>query len=451
MAKLPPELLCLITSQVTFDFVQNPEHRRGRHDMGTLRSLRLASQTLSVFASERLFAEVVLFFTEASHAKMTAIAQHPIYSKYVRSLIICPKPISGPLLSRYEFRSWLRAERSLVDVAGVFHDRVRPADRGHISTTVADYHYGQYSSLYEEQERLLSNAGSLLLTAVSRFSSLEKVKAGPCTHLTPYSVSSLLDVRLRDGWQDGMGIYQLDLDHSIMVLKALCQGQTMAGSPLDIGEMFHLINAMIMDLPESEISTQIEELVTNVKTLPIWINTFDQHGFQDLLDRGRCARFLGLMTKLESLSISTSHATTTPFDFLNVSQVFGDNTWPHLRRLELGAFWASTSELSNLFRRHRSTLEILVLRDVLLGSESWYQVFADLRGGALRVFSCRHLGCGGNDPYFYDNADDPEFIPMPETHPLLTFLFRGGPWVKEMDELLEGEDSEAEESEEVEV
>ena len=94
MATLPPELLGLITSQVTFDFVYYPEDRFSRHDMGTLRSLRLASQAFSIFASERLFPEVVLFFTKSSHAKMTAIAQHPIYSKYVRSLKICPSPFS---------------------------------------------------------------------------------------------------------------------------------------------------------------------------------------------------------------------------------------------------------------------------------------------------------------------------------------------------------------------
>lgn len=445
MATLPPELLCLITSQLTFDFVYYPQYHVGRRDMGTLRSLRLASQALSVFASERIFAEVVLFFTESSHAKMTAIAQHPIYSKYVRSLKICPKPIFGPLLNRDEFGSWLRTERSLVDYDGWFLERVQPAKRPHISATVADYHYGQYSSLYKEQERLFSNAGSLLMTAVSRFSRLEKVKAGPCTHLTPYSVPSLLDVRVRDGWQDGMCLYQLDLDHSIMVLTALSQGQIMAGSRLDISEMFHLINAMIMDLPESAHSAQIEKLVTDIKTLPIWINTFDFHGFQHLLDRGRCARFLGLVTNLESLSLSIGHVTSTPFVCLGVPQFFGDTTWPHLRRLELGGFYATTSVLRNLFSRHKPTLEILVLTDVLLDSESWFPVFADLQGGVLRDISVYHLGCagyegGGYDPGFFDDAHCPEFMQMPEIHPLLTFLFRGGPWVKEMDELLESDD-----------
>ena len=266
MATLPPELLCLITSQVTVDFVYYPEYRFGRHDMGTIRSLRLASRAFSVFASERLFAEVVLFFTESSHAKMTAIAQHPIYSKHVRSLKICPKPIFGPLLNRDEFGRWLRNQRSLVDRNGWFLARVPPAERPHISASMADYHHGQYSSLYQEQERLFANAGSLLLTAVSRFSRLENVKAGPSTHLSPYSVPPLWDVRVRDGWQDAACHYQLDLDHSIMVLKALSQGQAMAGSRLDISEMFHLLNARIMDLPESETSAQIEELVTNLKT-----------------------------------------------------------------------------------------------------------------------------------------------------------------------------------------
>ena len=354
-------------------------------------------------------------------------------------------------MNRDEFGSWLRAERSLVEFDGWFLECEQPAKQPHISATVADYHYGQYSSLYEEQERLFSKAGNVLLTAVSRSSRLERVKAGPCTHLTPYSVPSLLDVRVRDGWQDGMGLYQLDLDHSIMVLTALSQGQTMAGSRLDISKMFHLFDAMIMGLPGSANSAQIENFIPDVKSLPISINTFDRHGFQDLLESGACANFLGLMTNLESLFVSTSHVTTTAFSFLEVSQIFGDKTWPHLRHLELDGFWASASELSNLFRRHKSTLDILVLRNVLLDSGSWYQVLADLRGGALRDISVGHLRRGGFDLDFHDYSDDPEFIPLPEAHPLLTFLFKGGPWVKEMDDLLEGDDLETEDSEEVEV
>lgn len=451
MATLPPELLRHITSEVTFDLVYHPEYRASRYDMGTLRSLRLASQTFSIIASEHLFAEVVLFFTKSSHEKMTAIAQHPIYSKYVRSLKISPKAIFGPLLDRDAFGRWLRAERSLIRGNGWFLQYVDPAKRPHISPTVADYHYGQYSSLYKEQEMLYASAGSLLLNAVSRFPRLENVKSGICTRLTPYSVPSSLDISFRGHWQDVVGLYQFDLDHSIMILTALSQGQTMAGSRLDIGEMFNLINALIMDLPESENSAKIENLVTGVKTLPIRINTFDSDGFQNLLDRGRCARFLGLMTNLESMSLSISHATNSPFTCLEVPETFGDTTWPHLRRLELGRFFATTSELSNLFRRHKSTLEILALSDILVDSESWYQVFADLRGSVLRDISVFHLGRGDYHPVFFHDACDPYFIPMPETHLLLTFLFKGGPWVKKMDELLEFGDLEREESEEAEV
>ena len=317
---------------------------------------------------------------------------------------------------------------------------------------MADYHYAQYVSLHIEQQQLFANAGSLLLTAVSRFSRIEKVKAGPSAGTTPYSIPFDWDVRIRDGWQDGMRLYQIDLEHSIMVLTALYRAQTMAGSPPDISGMFHLVNAMIMDLPKSENSLQIEKLITDVKALPIWINTFETHGFLDLLEKGRCARFLGLMKNLESLSISISHVTMTPFICLEVPQIFSDTTWPHLRRLELGGFYATTTELSNLFRRHKSTLDILVLTDVLIDSESWYQVFADLRRGFRGDISVYHLGCGHYDPDFFEDATDPTFNPMPETHPLLTFLFKGGPWVEGMDELLEcGEDSSSDEGDSTDI
>ena len=265
---------------------------------------------------------------------------------------------------------------------------------------------------------------------------------------TSYAIlhAFFIGCRVRDGWQDAASLYQLDLNHSIMILAALSQGQTIAGSRLDIGEMFHLIKAMIIDLPESANSAQIERLFADVKTLPFWINTYDSDGFHDLLDRGRCASFLGLMTSLESLTFSTGHATNTPFMFPDFSQIFGDITWPHLRRLELAGFCATTSEISNLLRRHRSTLAVLVLREFLVDSNSWHQVFANLCGGALRDISVYHLGCGGYDPEFFYFVDEPYFIPMPETHPLLTLLFKDGPWVKEMDAILAGDDSEAEDS-----
>ena len=114
MAFLAPELVHLIISHVARSYL--PTHKPGvlRKDLGTLRSLRLANQNLCKVASEYLFEELTLYFTEASHAKMIAIAKHPFYSACVRSIEIAPKAIFGPFLDRDAFWEWFTGERPLV-------------------------------------------------------------------------------------------------------------------------------------------------------------------------------------------------------------------------------------------------------------------------------------------------------------------------------------------------
>ena len=160
MSTLPTELLHLIVvAQVALPFVSSPDSDTNEYkkDLATLRSLRLANWELSGIASQYLFEEVTLYFTEASHVKTMAIAQHSTYRSYVRSLRIAPKAIKVPCLTKDAFEQWFRDHRSrfLSDSSG----RLIPADLClPMKGGNANFHHAQYEFLYQKQSNNLIRA-----------------------------------------------------------------------------------------------------------------------------------------------------------------------------------------------------------------------------------------------------------------------------------------------------
>lgn len=448
MAILPPELLHLIIAQVALHFVYYPDQGWLKKDLGTLRSLRLAHRKLCEVASKYLFEEVTLYFTEASHAKMMAIAQHPTYSAYPRLMGISPKAIFGPYLDRNEFGQWFHQARPLVICDGYDEGYLYVPQRMNYLPTkksgVIDFHHAAYTSLYKKQEQLFAKAGDFLRTAIGCFSRLEQVASSVRTARSAYYVPSTDDAFISDLWQDSACLHKYDLDHAALILTAISQGRSLAATHIEIGDLFYKVDTMVIDLPDPVASRQIQNLVADTKNINLSIQASNVAGLRQLLNTGRLQRLLGLVKNLESLSCSTYELQGSPLPRPPISDVLGDNTWPHLSRLGLCGFHVSTSKLSKILSRHRSTLQKLTLQHILLRKGTWHDVFVKLRG-ALRTVEIHHLGCEKDPDDFFGHFHELQLVnPIPYSHPLHAFLFRGAAWVPQMEDVLEGIEPDAE-------
>ena len=447
MANLPTEVLDLIVSQVALELLWNPKKRSLDQDRETLRSLRLASRRFLQEASAHLFEDITLYFTEASHAKMMAISQHPEYRMCVRTVGISPKAIFGPFLDRDAFGQWIHQAMTLLMSAdnseGYFHI---PQNRIYLLTKgmAIDLHYSNYLSLYRKQEQLFGKAGSLLKTAISCFPRLEEVCPSIRTPPTTYSFASTDDAFVSDIWQDSVFLHKYDLDHSVMILTAVSQGRSLATTQLNMGQFFYKVDTLVMDLQDPVASGQIQKLVADSKKIALSIQTLNFPRLQQALNTGKCKEFLGLMKSLESLSCWTYELHGFTIIYPSMSDIFGDNTWQQLRRLEIGGIYTYASDLAKILKRHRSTLQKLVLLDVLLSRGSWRDVFVEVRGGAFQNVKVHHLGCGDDSEIFFENTSLQHLDPISTSHPLHAFLFRGASWIPYIDELLELSDLDSE-------
>ena len=440
MADLPTEVLDLIVSQVALEKWWEPKEKSFKKDLGTLRSLRLANRRLLQVASAYLFEEMTLYFTEASHAKMMAISQHPGYRMCVRTLGISPKAIFGQFLDRDPFGQWLHKARPLVTSADHSEGYIRmPRYMTYLLNKgmAIDFHYAEYVSLYRKQEQLFGKAGSLLKTAISCFPRLEEVSPSVRTPPTTYSVPSTDDAFISDIWQDSACLYKYDLDHAVMILTAVFQGRSLAMTQLDMGQFFYKLDTLIMDLQDPAACGQIQKLVAHSKKMELSIQTLDFPRLQQALSTGKCKEFLGLMKSLESLSCWTYELHGSPFAYPSIPDIFGDNTWQQLRRFEIGGICTCASDLAKILKRHRSTLQKLVLLDILLSRGSWQDVFVEVRGGAIQVVKVHHLGCGDDPELFFEDTNLQHLDPISTSHPLYAFLFQGASWKPYLDQFLE--------------
>ena len=423
MDSLSREILRLIVSQVALSYVYCPDMDQHKKDIGTLRALRLTNTNLSKIASEYLFEDVTLYFTEASHAKMMAIAQHPFYSSCVRSLGIAPQAIFGTYLDGDAFKQRSHLMRGMLTAGG--------RSMGFFDIP---YHHAGYTSLYKQEERLLDKAGDLLKTAFGRFSRLEEVRFTARAPCTVVSIPPTDDAFIRFMWQDRATKNCYDLEHSAMILTAVSHGRSLAVTRFLNSTAFYAIDTMAIDFPEIVFSEQLQRLVMDTKHLNFSIQADHLEGLQQFLIAGKCEKFLGSMKALESLRCSTLKLERCLLSYSSVPYVFGDNTWQHLRRLELIGFHISAKELSEFLSRHRSTLQTLILQHIQLRQGSWFEVFVKLRGTALRVVKAYQLACEElSHRDFSKKVEAVRYDQIPSSDPLDAFLFRGGSWVPDIE------------------
>ena len=289
---------------------------------------------------------------------------------------------------------------------------------------VIDFHHAEYTLLYRKQEQLSAKAGNFLKTAVGCFSRLERVESSVRTPPTPYPVPSTNDAFISDIWQESACLYKYDLEHSIMILTAVSQGRSLAAAQIDISLVFYKMDTLVMDVQEPVASRQIQRLVADAKKINLSIQTADYAELQQLIDTGKCARFLGSMKDLEFFACTKYELQGSPLSS-SLRDIIGNQTWQYLRCLELGRFHTSASKLAKFLGCHRPTLQELEMQDIVLSEGSWYEVFVKLRRCALRIVKVHRLGCTKKYEYFLNDTNEYCLGPLPDKHPLHAFFVPG--------------------------
>ena len=423
---IPSHILQNIVVQVGWDSVRRDANgnENGR-DLSTIRSLRLTNKKICVMVSPLLFEKVTVYYSAPSHAKMMAIAYHKIYRTYVRSLGIAPKAISGPYMDRNRYQKWLSKDRRVV----IGHGNSKPGVRilrpmTYLSTEEVEVHHERYTSLFKNQERLLGEAEELLNTAIGCFSCLEEIYPAACTRSTAFGTQSTKNAFVSGLWQRRACLSRFDFEHAAIILIAVARTRLINATPIDISKALSKMDTVVLDRMDPAVVKQIQSVIASSKKINFSIQSFDISGLKAFLGSGKCAKFLGAIRELESLTCSTFKMKGWKLPCPTISAVLGENTWRHLHRLELIRFQTTASLLSELLGRHTPILQELFLQHVLLSEGSWYEIYTTLQCGDLKVLRIYHLGCGKDHRKFFSKIKELQPDEMLSTPPLHTSGFR---------------------------
>lgn len=175
MNTLPTEIIDLILETIFRD-IRTAMYWPGYSGdpFSDLKSLRLCNKIISSASSVYVFKEIVLYFTEGSHARMKAIANKPMLSKHVRTIRIVPCDAPGPWLTTSAFEKRLADERTLLGRDPRHLDITR--DRDCMSEYVS--HQGLYSLPHNARSEFLTTAEKILTNAVVSFFGLKRIVSG---------------------------------------------------------------------------------------------------------------------------------------------------------------------------------------------------------------------------------------------------------------------------------
>ena len=419
--------------------------------LATLKSLRLCNKKLAVMTAEYIFEEVLLHYTEESHAKLEAISQHD-YRRFVRVLHLVPKAISGPRLQKKEFGRWLRGKRTLIDNALVSYagqDYAGPLsilDYVKISRKAINFHYKEYSSLHADQRKLFATAEGVLQAAIGRLPQLKRVESGlywdwsrrrpdippndfelnpgRCWHFRRLDISPNDDTIDRI-WKAGARQTNFDGDQGALVLRAVAHGRAISGARIDAGPLFRDLSKTAMRIANPTDQAAVNALMADTKHFNFYLKQADLDESQGLMASGHVIRFLQTMTQLESLRFRSAYLDTED----RLHEAFGPSlTWPRLASLSIKCVdHFDFGGLAALVHRHRASLRRLTLYDVYYDYDTRCNVSGTLHAGALheiRIWDlCRRAPNAGLLDWDWHDDDARGWAHLGPSH-----VFSGGAW-----------------------
>ena len=379
---------------------------------------------------------------------MVAIAQHATYCTHVRRLRISPKCIPSPLLDKRQFGTWLHGDRNLLGdsrlshVNGGYFPSVKRDVMWEQMIPHLDGAYQEYKQTYLDQVEFQPKAEAMLQSSISQFARLTHVfscvnwphnnqfwrQGGPWHHCCRHRGVH----PLTHAWEKGVALEVFDMDQAESIFRAVARGQSRSDTQIDVTSLLQDCDTRIVDLRLANGGGYLlQELTANTEQLNVYFNSFSMEGLTNLVTTGRFTNFLASLIKLSNITCSTRRfngssqlqTVHTPQTF-SLTDIFANEIWPHL---------TSEAELMNLLARHKPSLRILSLQNLLFSGGSWNAIFASLRGGVLQQLGVYHLGYRDNefrdfDEVFLNDLNYSRSGFLEESHPLYRFVIQNEAW-----------------------
>ncbi|KAK3401337.1 hypothetical protein B0T20DRAFT_401529 [Sordaria brevicollis] len=399
----------------------------------SIRSLRLTCRHLNLIGACHALPELVFYLHTTDFAALRSIASHPIYPRYVRSLVYGCDILPSPRLTLKQYVSECRRmekRRAKMHARHACDEANRPPK----PLAEVKESYKEYKRVHQAQEEIMETG---------RDYEMLKEVVGKMTNLREVMVSSDFEFRLGSlttssasgsgghGHERGAGgggmksdalkncrtpfdkldcLTQLDGEkgqEGVRHLRAILMAVKEAGIELkslcaglihwsffneSLGQFgFHSMGNMLANLTRFELlvlpgpSQDPEELQgadpaeMNNMTIDVMDEIFRCQG---LMRTGVIRKLVRGLPNLEILSIGfMDHAEDNDFIFpARLQDVIPmDFTFPNLESLKLEGLETERQELTEFLVKHKETLMKLELRDMRLITTSWRKLLPDLK------------------------------------------------------------------------
>ncbi|KAI4107882.1 MAG: hypothetical protein LQ339_002492 [Xanthoria mediterranea] len=382
--RLAPELQHMIFAEV---------------DTSDIPTLRLTCRSLAAVGLEYILPEVELLFTPKSLERLRGISEHPTLSCHVKSLVyradslrtcsnieewyeqipqaayirFCDSHSCGPKPPEWEFwhewAAWLginRLSRLDPSTKTLFHDA-----------------WVKYQALWNQQHELRRSGfgQATIMTALSKLPRLQNIilsnhidMADPMKdrdyHGQSLNLKAHADVLAASIGDQGYS-HCSGNPHLLSLLRGIVHGKV-AVKNLSFGWVeWHFFEIPgIIDLVRRALRslTALKMRLIGYIDLPDYPSTVS-----DLV-----LAFFQSLPNLETLDVIFD----APGDFeqrVDLTAVFGNIVWPHLRILSLEDLKTSQSSLIDFLERHARTLKVLRIGFIELREGTWPQIWASVR------------------------------------------------------------------------
>ncbi|KAK3953838.1 hypothetical protein QBC32DRAFT_337961 [Pseudoneurospora amorphoporcata] len=409
---LPPEILHHVCSHLP---------------LKSVRSFRLTNRLLGEIGACHALPELIFYLHTTDFAALRSIASHPIYPRYVRSLIygcdILPTP-------RLNLKQYVHECRRMEKRRAKMHARhaCDEANRPPKPLSEVKESYREYKRVHQAQEEITSNDldYQILKEVVGKMTNLQEVmvssdfefRLGSLTSSshggrhygggsgtkndalrncrTPFDKLDCLTSLDGEKGQEGVRHLRailMAVKEAGIELKSLCAGLihwSFFNEALGYFG-FHSMGNLLTNLTRFELlvlpgpSQDPEDLqhADAIAMNNMSIDVMDEiFRCQGLMRTGVIRKLVSGMPNLEVLSIGfMDHAEDNDFIFpARLQDVIPlDHTFPNLESLKLEGLETERQELTDFVVRHKDSLMKLELRDMRLVTTSWRKLLPELR------------------------------------------------------------------------
>lgn len=413
LLSLPPEILHHVCTHLP---------------LKSIRSLRLTCQHLNEIGACHALPELVFYLHTTDFAALRSIASHPIYPRYVRSLIYGCDILPSPRLTLKQYANECRRtekRRAKMHARHACDEANRPP-KPH---TEVKESYKEYKRVHQAQEEIMESKKDyeILREVVGKMTNLKEVMVSSDFEFRLGSLtSSSAGSSIYGGHSGGMKsdalkncrtpfdkldcLTQLDGEkgqEGVRHLRAILMAVKEAGIELkslcaglihwsffnqSLGNFgFHSMGNLLANLTRFELlvlpgpSQDPEDFqhADAIEMNNMSIDVMDEiYRCQGLMRTGVIRKLVRGMPNLEILSIGfMDHAEDNDFIFpARLQDVIPmDFTFPNLESLKLEGLETERQELTDFVVKHKDSLMKLELRDMRLVTTSWRKLLPELR------------------------------------------------------------------------